>query len=671
MFSSLIFWSLAAALAPFGCALLLAALGLSNLPLALKERVAFITVRFWFGLGLLAATASAFLWVINGRMATSHSLISLDIYHDYHLHFNFFIDGLTISYSTTAAIIANIIGFFSHRYLHRDPGFVRFFIVISFFYFGINIILLAGSLDLIFAGWEIVGISSFLLIGYFWHRPKAIVAARRAYYIFRFCDLGMLAGVLIAHFYWHDAGFFQASGSHVLTPAAVGMPVFWQWVLSLCILLPVIGKSAQFPLSFWLPRAMEGPTHSSAIFYGSLSIHAGVFLLIRTMHIWSLTPGFPYLLAAIGLITTMTSTLFAHVQSNIKGQIGYSSIAQVGIMLIELSLGFQTLALCHMVGNAFLRCFQLLVSSSILTTHMQLQSLEKPTHVLDKFSWTTLMPASLSQSLYIFAINEGYIERGLNKVLVRPLIWLGQRLGSALFFVLPTRHKMPISSMRAPVFYSLPPWFLLTLFAFGGMTYWFDVVFIQHFLLVVSLILCLVALAEKNSPSLVLSLVVMSYFCGYLSNISIKTVSWSATVFIFAGLGVSCILAFEAICHIKKRKIISSWPQFLGLFHYFPLAGTMLLLGALGIMALPLSTSFFGEDLLLHMSLADGFIFLAILHIILVLNGITLIHMVSSLLFGQKSLSGEELNLDYRRGTTAFRVVIFIVGNLGAYLLFI
>ena len=121
----------------------------------------------------------------------------------------------------TCNTITTLITFFSHRYLHRDPGYRRFFVTISLFAFGVNLIILAGAFDLIFMGWEMVGLSSFLLIGYFWHRPKAIAAACRAYYVYRITDLGLLISLLITHFFWHDASIFADffnTNSHSIYP---------------------------------------------------------------------------------------------------------------------------------------------------------------------------------------------------------------------------------------------------------------------------------------------------------------------------------------------------------------------------------------------------------------------------------------------------------------------
>lgn len=649
---------------------LLSIVGTFQKDLQKREMITLRIVQILFGFALCSTFLSAFLWFMLNEGPFTHAIIDVPVLESYLLHFQIFVDGASIAYATTAAVITNIIVFFSHRYLHRDPGFLRFFIVISLFYLGINLILIAGSLDLIFAGWEIVGISSFLLIGYFWHRPKAIVAANRAYYIFRICDLGLLAGVLIAHAYWHEANLFGELLETNKSMTAVGMSLQWQWLLSLAILLPVLGKSAQFPLCFWLPKAMEGPTHSSAIFYGSLSIHAGVFLLLRTTHIWYETPGFTYLLGTIGLITALCATLFAHVQSNIKGQIGYASVAQVGVMLIELSLGLWKLAIFHMVGNAFLRCFQLLVSSSILTSHMQLQSLQKPTKVFYGFSWTRLLPTRLRPSLFAFALNEGYFERLVHFFFVKPVLFIASYCHQALFGLVLFNKKKDNRINREPALFSFAPFLLLTFFGASVTGILFNSQSLQNILLLIGIFLCFASMVEKKHPERLLMLVIISYASSYLSVVSLPSTSFKALIFAFGGLICGSILSLGAMGHILKRRRIDSFASFLGLFHDFPFAGVVLLLGGLSIMALPLSTSFFGEDMILHLSVTDGPIYPLLLHFIFVINGISVIRMISHVLFGKKPIIHDEPSVDYSPLRFLVHVLFFIIGNFGAYGLF-
>ena len=132
-------------------------------------------------------------------------------------------------------------------------------------------------------------------------------------------------------------------------------------------MLAAAAKSAQFPFSFWLPRAMEGPTPSSAIFYGSLSVHLGVFLLLRAFPLIENQMTVRILIAALGFFTFMIAVGTSRVQSSVKSQVAYSSISHIGFIFIEIALGFQILAIVHFIGNGFLRTYQLLISPSIVS----------------------------------------------------------------------------------------------------------------------------------------------------------------------------------------------------------------------------------------------------------------------------------------------------------------
>src|SRR5262249_12342072 len=155
---------------------------------------------------------------------------------------------------------------------HRERGYFRFFVLLHLFAFGSLLAFAAGSFDLLAAGWEIVGITSVLLIGFFQLRPAPVENALRVFAVYRACDIGLLVGVFAMH---HWAGTATFTSGFPLLTGSQGL------IVSLLLLLAASGKAAQVPFSGWLPRAMEGPTPSSAIFYGAISIHAGAYLLLR------------------------------------------------------------------------------------------------------------------------------------------------------------------------------------------------------------------------------------------------------------------------------------------------------------------------------------------------------------------------------------------------------
>jgi NADH:ubiquinone oxidoreductase subunit 5 (subunit L)/multisubunit Na+/H+ antiporter MnhA subunit len=395
--------------------------------------------------------------------------------------------------------------------------------------------------------------------------------------------------MLITHFFWHNLNVFNDITYVNVHSVLSEVPNTWRWLLSLSILLPVLGKSAQFPFCYWLPKAMEGPTQSSAIFYGSLSIHVGVFLLIRTMPVWYHTPGFTYLLLAIGVITALCATLCAQVQSNIKGQIGYASIAQVGLMLVELSFGLTTLALFHMVGNAFLRCFQLLVSGSILTTHLHMQNVVQTFGQLSRFSLPSLFPKTWRPTLYVFALNDGYFEAVLKKIFVTPTMWLATVCNRIMHIDVPCFVKRTVDSSKLELHGSsgvlqsfAPMFFALTFGVFIDIIFHsFEVV--RLFSLVVALLLALAALGENTRACRALILAIFGNLFAFLSLTSSK-----AGLLYLIGLLTSALVAIESTRYIEKRRTIVNLKSYLGLYQQFPLAGTMLLLGSLGVVSCPI-----------------------------------------------------------------------------------
>lgn len=318
------------------------------------------------------------------------------------------------------ALLGGLVVRFSRFYMHREPGQRRFFSTLLFFLAGMSGVVLAHDLDTLFLAWEVVGISSFLLIGFYRQREGPVRNALKVYCIYRLCDVGLLVGAYLQH---HDLGTAEFD-----TMAAHSLPGHHLLILSLLLLLSAAGKSAQFPFSFWVARAMEGPTPSSAIFYGALSIHAGVFLLLRTAPIWQASLTARVAVACVGLFTAFLATGISHVQSNIKGQIAYSSVAQVGLMFAELALGWNHWVLVHFVGNASLRCYQLLISPSLVAYLLRQQSTAGSHSLASDFSLERVLPHRLRSTLFVLVSQEAYMENLVNAMFFRLTQWVARHL---------------------------------------------------------------------------------------------------------------------------------------------------------------------------------------------------------------------------------------------------
>ncbi len=320
--------------------------------------------------------------VVSYHMIRSHLLFGaaepLRIVHhrlfsfDHHaVYFDLHVDSVNIWFVLMATVLSNIVGVFSQHYLHRDSGFYRFFLLIVLFLNGVLIVFMGSTFQSIFVGWEVVGITSALLISFFTLRRETIDNALHAFWAYRVSDVGLLfASVLLAA---HTPGYLF--GANHAQPVA--LPFRLSVLVPLLLLFSAMGKSAQFPYSSWLPRAMEGPTSSSAIFYGGLSIHAGVYLLIRLRLEYEVPTAILVCMALVGVLSCLYGAFLSQVQSDVKSALAYASLSQVGIMFVEISLGWFYVVMVHCLGHAFLRTYQILKCSSIIHQFVEFEDVHQ------------------------------------------------------------------------------------------------------------------------------------------------------------------------------------------------------------------------------------------------------------------------------------------------------
>ena len=319
--------------------------------------------------GLHQAFAMIFIgsWIWAGQPILSMQKIMLYESTDYEFFLSIIFDRITAVYLFVGSFLTLLVTIYSRYYMHRETGYKRFFNTILFFYIGYNIAIFSGNLETLFIGWEILGISSFLLIAFYRDRYLPVKNAVKVFSIYRIGDVGLILAMWASHhLFHHNITFLELSNYEIVHEQLQNHTLIGVFI-SVMILISASAKSAQFPFSSWLPRAMEGPTPSSAIFYGSLSVHLGVFIMLRTYPLWENQISVRILIILMGLTTIIISSLIARVQSSVKSQIAYASIAQIGFIFIEMALGFEDLALFHFAGNAFLRTYQLLVSPSVVS----------------------------------------------------------------------------------------------------------------------------------------------------------------------------------------------------------------------------------------------------------------------------------------------------------------
>ena len=337
--------------------------------------------------------------------------------HDYHFPLVLLADRLSLPFLALTLVLAGLIGQFSATYLHRERGFLRFFLLLHLFAFGSLLAFAAGSFDLLVAGWEIVGITSVLLIAFFQHRTPPVENGLRVFAIYRACDIGLLVGVFAMH-RWTGGASFAAGLPPLSGPQAK--------VVSLLLLLAAAGKAAQVPFSGWLPRAMEGPTPSSAIFYGAISIHAGAYLLLRVQPILSQSGLASALVILIGVITAVHGTIVGRASADAKTSLAYASLTQVGVVFVEIGIGWRWVAVAHILGHAMVRTLQFLRAPSMLHDYHKMHSAVggelAPTgqHLEDLF------PKRAQLWLYRWALDRGHLDTVLDRFLIDPLMRLSK-----------------------------------------------------------------------------------------------------------------------------------------------------------------------------------------------------------------------------------------------------
>ena len=540
--------------------------------------IAFGTVFIQF-LGLVLFIG---FWIFNGSEDLNLKEITLLKTDHYEFFIDFYFDKIGAVYLFVGALLTSMITTYSRYYLHREKGYKRFFNTVLFFFFGYNLAILAGNFETLFIGWEIIGISSFLLIAFYRERYLPVKNAFKVFSIYRIGDVGLLLTMWASHHLFHENITFMKLNNYELVNEHLQSHSFIGVFIALCLACAAAAKSAQIPFSSWLPRAMEGPTPSSAIFYGSLSVHLGVFLMLRTYPFWEHQTTMRIAIGLMGFTTSIAASFMAKVQSSVKSQVAYSSISQIGIIFIEIALGFETLALIHFAGNAFLRTYQLLVSPSVVSYLIrdQFYNFQPKSKKANLF-----FPKRIENTLYILALKEFNLEGFLNLVLWKPL----KTIGKLLDFLDIKR-----------VYY-----FFIPLFVLGFLAYKFKVDLPQQLISVlpevfafIGLVFVFKSFSERKSPFLAWILIVLNHFWIALAIVFNDKVSVSEIAFYLAGIILAGGIGYIALLQLKKIEMRILISQYLGHVYEHPKFAFFFLLATLGITGFPITSTFIGEDLI-------------------------------------------------------------------------
>ncbi len=283
------------------------------------------------------------------------------------VEFGVLINNMTLLMLGIVTGIGTLIFLFSTSYMSGDKGYARFFSSLSLFAFSMLGIVLSNNLIQIFIFWELVGLSSYLLIGFWFEKPSAATAGKKAFLTTRVGDVGMMIGILILFSFLAKAGFptfnFLGIEQHF---ASAAIPAGVMTAISLLIFMGVMGKSAQVPLHVWLPDAMEGPTPVSALIHAATMVAAGVFLLARLFFVFSASHDAMQIIAWTGGITALLAGTIAVVQNDVKKVLAYSTLSQLGYMVMALGLGSPEAGMYHLTTHAFFKALLFLGSASLI-----------------------------------------------------------------------------------------------------------------------------------------------------------------------------------------------------------------------------------------------------------------------------------------------------------------
>lgn len=285
---------------------------------------------------------------------------------DFHLSMGFIIDPLTSVMLVIVTTVAFLVMIYTDGYMAHDPGYVRFYAYLSLFSSSMLGLVISPNLVQIYIFWELVGMCSYLLIGFWYDRPAAADACQKAFVTNRVGDFGLLLGILAL--YWATGSFeFAEIGEnleHLISTGALssGMGVLF----AVLVFLGPVAKSAQFPLHVWLPDAMEGPTPISALIHAATMVAAGVFLIARMFPVFEAVPAVLDIIAWTGAFTAFLGASIAITQNDIKKGLAYSTISQLGYMVMAMGVGAYSAGLFHLMTHAYFKAMLFLGSGSVI-----------------------------------------------------------------------------------------------------------------------------------------------------------------------------------------------------------------------------------------------------------------------------------------------------------------
>ena len=349
----------------------------------------------WVSILAILATLILYILILIGFLGNnstpsdiSFSWLNLG---NYTLNIGFYLDPIAVVMIGVVSIVALMVNIYSTGYMrdhagHAEPRYGWFFAVLSLFAASMLTLVLADNFLLLYATWELVGICSFLLIGFYYERPSAIEAAKKAFVTTRFGDVGFLIGIILL---WRATGTFDIQ--QIIHAATSGQIHGAYLTVSVLFLFAgAMGKSAQIPLHVWLPDAMEGPTPVSALIHAATMVVAGIYMVSRTLPMFEAAPYAQLVVLIIGMTTALMAAVIAIVMTDIKKTVAYSTISNLGIMMAGLGAGALSGVLFHVMTHAFFKALLFLGCGSVIhqTENQELSHLGGLRRKMPITAWT-------------------------------------------------------------------------------------------------------------------------------------------------------------------------------------------------------------------------------------------------------------------------------------------
>lgn len=542
---------------------------------------------FWWTLGVmgthfLAAVAVVLHWLTHGFPPLTIGPFELYHIQEYVFSINFYLDKISLTYLLVGAMLTFLV--ISHsRYQLPERSYKRFFNTLLCFYLGYILVILAGNFVTMLIGWEFLALASFLLVAFYRERYLPAKNAVKVFSLYRLGDVGIILALWMSHQLGTGNEIFHTFATSATLPESFREYPLAGVFVSILIVGAAAVKSAQVPFSWWLPRAMESLPPAGAVLFGALSVHLGIFLLLRGVPFWENQFSAKCIMGLLGLCTSIMAALTARVQSSVQSRIAYSSIAQVGLIFIEVAAGFQTLALIHVVGNAMLRAYQVLYSPSriaYLSTNPLLRRVSR------SLAAENFLPRRMAVTLYMLSLKEWNLDSMMYQYLWNPVKWVGR--------------KMDFLTVGRVVIFFVPGYLL-------GWWLLFNPDFIPRSLdgylpflfALFGLVLVVKAFTEQKSLWLGWLLVMLSHgwialAIGFNEGFDIEPIYYE-----LSGVGVAGGIGFLILGQLGKVETNLDLTQFHGHAYKHPKLALVFLLACLGLAGFTISPIYIGEDLLL------------------------------------------------------------------------